>query len=176
MEYVELHCHSCFSLREGASTPREIIVRALQLGYRALALTDHDGVYGSMAFSKDANDAGFKTISGAEITLANGHHLTLLVKDHTGWSNLCQLLTHAYTGHGTKDEPRIELDELARRAEGLIALSGCKKGEVPSLVQAVREREAFKAAIMYRDYFGPDNFYVELQRNYVPGHGRRGDA
>ena len=116
MEYVELHCHSCYSLREGASTPRELIVRALQLGYRALALTDHDGVYGSMAFSKDANDAGFKTISGAEITLANGHHLTLLVKDHAGWSNLCQLLTHAYTGHGTKDEPRVELDERIHAA------------------------------------------------------------
>src|SRR5579884_861039 len=176
MEYVELHCHSCYSLREGASTPRELIVRALQLGYRALALTDHDGVYGSMAFSKDANDAGFKTISGAEITLANGHHLTLLVKDHTGWSNLCQLLTHAYTGHGTKDEPRVELDELFKRTAGLIALSGCKKGEVPSLVQAGKDGEALKAALTYRDVFGADNFYLELQRNYVPGDDRRVDG
>ncbi|HEX6510766.1 MAG TPA: PHP domain-containing protein, partial [Chloroflexota bacterium] len=66
MQYVELHCHSCYSLREGASTPRELIVRALELGYPALALTDHDGVYGSMVFSKDAGEAGFKAISGAE--------------------------------------------------------------------------------------------------------------
>jgi len=176
MEYVELHCHSCYSLREGASTPRELIVRALQLGYPALALTDHDGVYGSMAFSKDANDAGFRAISGAEITLANGHHLTLLVKDHTGWSNLCQLLTHAYTGHGTKDEPRVELEELFRRTAGLIALSGCKKGEVPSLVQAGKQAEALKAALTYRDYFGAENFYVELQRNYVPGDDQRVDG
>src|SRR5487761_493529 len=145
MDYVELHCHSCYSLREGASEPRELIVRAVELGYPALALTDHDGVYGSMAFSKDANDVGLKAISGAEITLAGEHHLTLLVKDHIGWSNLCQLLTHAYTGHGTKDEPRIELDELARHAQGLIALSGYKKGHVPSLLQAGDERGAMKA-------------------------------
>jgi error-prone DNA polymerase len=176
MEYVELHCHSCYSLREGASTTREIIARAAWLGYPALALTDHDGVYGSMAFSKEANAVGFKAISGAEVTLASGHHLTLLVKDHAGWSNLCQLLTHAYTGHGTKDEPRIELDELARRAKGLIALSGCKKGEVPCLIQAGKEREARLAAAMYRDYFGAENFYLELQRNFVPGDDRRVDG
>src|SRR5581483_8563832 len=167
--YVELHCHSCYSLREGASDTRELILRAIELGYPALALTDHDGVYGSMLFSKEANDIGFKAISGAEVTLANGHHLTLLAKDHKGWSNLCQLLTHAYTGHGTKDEPRIEIEQLTRqRTEGLIALSGCKKGEVPSLVQAGKEQEARKAAAMYRDCFGAENFYLELQRNYVP--------
>jgi error-prone DNA polymerase len=176
VEYVELHCHSCYSLREGASDARELIGRAMGLGYSALALTDHDGVYGSMVFSKDANDVGFKGISGAEVTLANGHHLTLLAKDNTGWSNLCQLLTHAYTGHGTKDEPRVELDELARRAGGLIALSGCKKGEVPQLLQAGNEREALRAAIMYRDYFGAENFYLELQRNFVPGDDHRVEA
>jgi error-prone DNA polymerase len=85
MDYVELHCHSCYSLREGASDPRELILRAVGMGYPALALTDHDGVYGSMEFSKRATEFGFKAISGAEITLANSHHLTLLVKDHTGW-------------------------------------------------------------------------------------------
>jgi error-prone DNA polymerase len=176
MDYVELHCHSCYSLREGASEPRELIVRAMELGYPALALTDHDGVYGSMVFSKEAGDVGFQAISGAEITLATNHHLTLLVKNHAGWSNLCQLLTHAYTGHGTKDEPRVELDELAKHTEGLIALSGCKKGQVPSLLQAGDEREARKAAITYRDYFGAENFYLELQRNYVLGDDRRVEA
>ncbi|HUZ75946.1 MAG TPA: DNA polymerase III subunit alpha, partial [Chloroflexota bacterium] len=173
VEYAELHCHSCYSLREGASWPRELIERALQLGYRALALTDHDAVYGAMAFSKEANDLGLRGISGAEVTLANGHHLTLLVETPTGWSNLCQLLSHAYLDHHTKDEPRIDLEELAYRAEGLIALSGCAQGEVPALIVAGRAAEAQETAQWYRDCFGPDQFFIELQQNYVQGDRQR---
>ncbi|MHB8618969.1 MAG: DNA polymerase III subunit alpha [Chloroflexota bacterium] len=171
-DYAELHCHSCFSLREGASTPGELVAQARLLGYRALALTDHDAVYGSMEFSNAANQAGLPGISGAEITLADGHHLTLLASDATGWSNLCQILSHAYLDHG-KDDPRVERHVLAERAAGLIALSGCKRGEVPALLQAGRDREALKAAAWYRDCFGPGDFYLEMQRNYVLGDRRR---
>src|SRR5581483_2782394 len=166
MDYAELHCHSCFSLREGASTPGELIGQALQLGYRALALTDHDGVYGLMEFSKAAAEAGLSDISGAEVTLASGHHLTLLAETTAGWANLCHLLTHAYINHETKDEPRIEREILSARTDGLIALSCCSHGEVPSLLMSGRDDDAERAAAWYRDIFSPGSYFLELQDNF----------
>lgn len=171
--YAELHCHSCFSLREGASTPRQLIERAVSLGYAALALTDHDNVYGAMEFSKQATEQHLKAISGAEVTLSNGHHLTLLVRDRTGWSNLCQLLTHAYLDWNTKDDPRLDPEHLPKHAAGLIALSGCRLGEVPSLLMADAAAAAARAASRYRDWFGPDGFWIELNRNFVDGDADR---
>jgi len=168
-QYAELHCHSCFSLREGASTPRELIERALSLGYPALALTDHDNVYGAMEFSRQATEQGLKAISGAEVTLTNGHHLTLLVRDSTGWSNLCQLLTHAYLDWNTKDDPRLDPALLPQHSAGLIALSGCRMGEIPALLMADAEEAAATLAGRYREWFGPDGFWFELQRNFVDG-------
>ena len=168
-QYAELHCHSCCSLREGASTPRELIERALSLGYSALALTDHDNVYGAMEFSRQATEQGLKAISGAEVTLTSGHHLTLLVRDSTGWSNLCQLLTHAYLDWNTKDDPRLDPALLPQHSAGLIALSGCRMGEIPALLMADAEEAAATLAGRYREWFGPDGFWFELQRNFVDG-------
>ncbi len=94
-EYVELHAHSCYSLLDGASTPEALVERAAALGMPALALTDHDAVYGAVQFQKAAQAAGVRPIFGAELTLApedgNGdpQHLTLLVENATGWGNLC---------------------------------------------------------------------------------------
>src|SRR5687768_6398562 len=86
--YVELHCHSCFSLREGASTPVELLSRAAELGYDALALTDHDGLYGAMEFAREAHARGIQPITGAELALPNGHHLTFLVESAQGYATL----------------------------------------------------------------------------------------
>jgi error-prone DNA polymerase len=154
--YAELHCHSCFSLREGASTPRQLVERAMSLGYHALALTDHDNVYGAMEFSTQAREQQLTAISGAEVTLTNGHHLTLLVRDQTGWSNLCQLLTHAYLDWNTKDDPRFDPAHLAKHAAGLIALSGCRQGEIPSLLMADAAEAAARVAGRYQEWFGSD--------------------
>ena len=82
--YVELHCHSAFSFLDGASHPEELVRRAAELEYPALALTDHDGVYGSLEFAHAAKHAGIRPITGAEVTLELGHHLTLLCESSRG--------------------------------------------------------------------------------------------
>src|SRR3972149_1141353 len=104
--YAELHLHSCFSFREGASTPLELVLQAKQLGYTALALTEHDNP------------------AGAEIPLADGHHLTLLAESPRGYANLSRLLTKANLSC-PRGQPRVDFDWLPEHAEGLIALSGC---------------------------------------------------
>src|ERR671930_1776098 len=98
MSYVELHCHSAYSFLDGASLPEELALRAAELGYPALALTDHDGVYGSLEFAYAAKAVGVKPITGAEATLGEGSHLTLLVETPRGYANLCRLLTAAHAG------------------------------------------------------------------------------
>jgi DNA polymerase III alpha subunit len=95
MPYSELHCHSNFSLLDGASHPEELVIRAAELGLPALALTDHDAVYGAPRFIRAAGEYGLKPILGAELTLSGGHHLTLLVENEAGWHNLCYLISRA---------------------------------------------------------------------------------
>src|SRR4030095_2092508 len=94
--YVELHCHSAYSFLDGASQPEELAARAAELGYDALALTDHDGVYGSLEFAHAAKAFGVRPITGAEVTLDGGAHVTLLVESKRGYMNLCRLLTTAH--------------------------------------------------------------------------------
>ncbi|MEX2552508.1 MAG: PHP domain-containing protein, partial [Actinomycetota bacterium] len=96
--YVELHLHTAFSLLDGASLPEEMIERAVELDYQALAVTDHNGLYGAMEFAQAAKAAGIQPITGAEITLTDGSHLTLLAETSTGYANLCRLITAAYRG------------------------------------------------------------------------------
>ncbi|MGH2356357.1 MAG: PHP domain-containing protein, partial [Chloroflexota bacterium] len=168
LSYVELHCHSNFSFLDGASHPEELVLRARDLGYPALALTDHDGLYGAMEFAKVARTWGVRPITGAEVTLASGHHLTLLCETQQGYANLCRLLSQAHLSH-EKGSPAVDVDTLARHATGLIALSGCQRGEVPSLVAARRFAAAAAAAGRYRDLFGPRHFFLELQQNLVYG-------
>src|SRR5205085_1893540 len=91
--YVELHAHSSYSFLDGASQPEELAARAAELGYEALALTDHDGVYGSLEFAHAAKHFGVRAITGAEVTLADGSHVTLLVESALGYANLCRILT-----------------------------------------------------------------------------------
>src|SRR5713101_3788330 len=97
--YVELHAHSSYSFLDGASLPEELAARAAELGYDALALTDHDGLYGSLEFAYAAKHFGVRPITGAELTLADRSHVTLLVETPTGYANLCRLITaaHAHT-------------------------------------------------------------------------------
>src|SRR5881397_914922 len=96
MVYAELHAHSAYSFLDGASQPEELAARAAELGYSALALTDHDGVYGSLEFAHAAKRFGVRPITGAEVTLQNEAHVTLLVETPQGYANLCRLLTAAH--------------------------------------------------------------------------------
>src|SRR5437763_7040551 len=100
-DYIELHAHSAYSFLDGASHPEELAARAAELGYEALALTDHDGVYGSLEFAHAAKHFGVRAITGAEVTLAGGAHVTLLVETARGYANLCRILTEAH--RGTRD-------------------------------------------------------------------------
>src|SRR5213080_4161968 len=111
MSYVELHCHSAYSFLDGASQPEELAARAAELGYEALALTDHDGVYGSLEFAHAAKALGVRPITGAEVTLAGGAHVTLLVETPRGYANLGRLLTAAHAGTrppGHESDPPLD--------------------------------------------------------------------
>src|SRR3954447_14997534 len=123
--YVELHAHSAFSFLDGASLPEELAARAAELGYDALALTDHDGVYGSLEFAHAAKHLGVRPITGAEVTLANESHVTILVESAGGYANLCRLLTAAHAR--TRDTPnrdplppRLDQALLEDLNEGLV--------------------------------------------------------
>src|SRR5437660_4763409 len=91
--YIELHCHSAFSFLDGASLPEQLALTASQLGYAGLALTDHNGLYGSLAFAHEAKERGLQAITGAELTLRDGSHVTLLAETPDGYANLCRGIT-----------------------------------------------------------------------------------
>src|SRR5690349_14749570 len=131
--YVELHSHSAYSFLDGASQPEELAARAAELGYTALALTDHDGVYGSLEFAHAAKAFGVRAITGAEVTLTDGSHVTLLVEEPRGYANLCRLLTAAHRdtrppGRETEPvPPALDGALLEQLNEGLVCLSGCAR-------------------------------------------------
>src|SRR3954470_16024667 len=166
VEYIELHAHSAYSFLDGASLPEELAVRAAELGYPALALTDHDGVYGSLEFAYAARAVGVRAITGAEVTLADGSHLTLLVETPRGYANLCRLLTAAHARE--RLNPGLEPDLLIELNEGLVCLSGCAR-------QGLGVKSP-NAAAHLAQAFGRDRFYVELQRPYARGDARRNAA
>ena len=170
--YVELHCHSAYSFLDGASQPEELAARAAELGYETLALTDHDGVYGSLEFAHAAKAFGVRPITGAEVTLEGGAHVTLLVESRRGYANLCRLLTAAHAGTrrpGREDReplpPLVPLATVAELNEGLVCLSGCARRGLGLLDP--------NAAAQLAGVFGHERFYVELQRPYERGDTRR---
>jgi error-prone DNA polymerase len=165
---VELHCHSAYSFLDGVSLPDELALRAYELGHAALALTDHNSVSGSMELAVTAKQYGLKAIHGAEIDLADGRHITLLVKDERGWSNLCRIITlaHAHTREGARRrdpaEACVELGAVLDHAEGLVCLTGCVRG--------VHDEATARRLL---DAFGAENLRVELQRPYLRGDRAR---
>ncbi|HET9948314.1 MAG TPA: error-prone DNA polymerase [Longimicrobiales bacterium] len=184
LPYIELHCHSGYSFLDGASHPEELVLRAAELGYPALALTDHDGLYGSMEFARMAKEAGLRPITGAELTLREcfpgvpepegGHHVTLLVETPRGYANLCRLITEAHMG-SERTRPSLPLASLLELPEGLILLTGCRKSPVAAALESsVAEAEALVKRLV--DAFGPGSVFVELQDNAVQGDAARNKA
>ncbi len=167
MDYAELHCHSNFSFLDGANHPEDLVEKASELSYKTLALTDHNGLYGIVRFHKACMENGIQPVIGSEITLENGHHLVLLVKNEKGYSNLSQLLTQALLSH-PKGEAKVKKDELVSKSEGLIALSGCLEGEIPSLLQKKEFEKAEKVACELKEAFGYGNFFLELENHNRP--------
>ena len=184
MPYVELHCHSGFSFLDGASHPQELVMRAVELGYPALALTDHNGLYGSMEFAHVAKRANLQPITGAEVTLREcfpgleepegGHHVTLLAETPRGYANLCRLLTETHMA-SERGDARLPLPSLLKLCEGLILLTGCAKSPVAAaLASSVAEAEQMTRKLV--DAFGPGSVFVELQDNAVKGDTARNKA
>jgi len=169
MSYVELHAHSAYSFLDGASLPEELAARAAELGYDALALTDHDGVYGSLEFAHAAKHFGVRPITGAEVSVGQAH-VTLLCETQHGYANLCRILTdaHARTRVAGKERDLLpaatSIDVLEQHAEGLVALSGCAR-------RGLGVVDANGTARLARAFTGA--FYVELQRPYERGDARR---
>ncbi|MBI2864902.1 MAG: DNA polymerase III subunit alpha, partial [Chloroflexi bacterium] len=164
--YVELHCHTNYSLLDGAAHPEDMVARAREWGMEALAITDHDGLCGAVRFSTAAREAGIKPIIGAEVTLEGDFHLVLLAKNREGYSNLSRLISHAQLRHA-KNQARLDLATLAQHTSGLIALSACDKGEIASSLLAGDGRKARQGVERYREIFG-DDFWIELQYHYLP--------
>jgi error-prone DNA polymerase len=180
--YVELHAHSAFSFLDGASTPMELAAAAERLGYPAMALTDHDGVWGSREFAESCKGLELRAVTGAELTVALAQpsvgespelvHLTLLVEDATGYRNLCRLLTvaHSHTRDNTPrraERPWTTLEQLEEHAEGLVCLSGCARDG--ALAGAWERGDTARGERLGRRLlgaFGPERFRVELQRPY----------
>jgi len=159
--YVELHCHSAYSLLDGASHPDALVARAHRLGFPALALTDHDELGGAVAFAQAADDVGLGGIIGAEITVrhetpppdAGDSHLVLLAESREGYANLSTIITRARMESG-RGQPGVSLDVVAQHAAGLFALTGCPRGWVPRLVARGDLDGACEAAATLLDMFG----------------------
>jgi error-prone DNA polymerase len=170
-----------------------MVGRAAELGYQALAITDHDGLYGAMEFARAARAAGIAPITGAELTLTDGSHLTLLAETGEGYANLCRLITAAYAGPNvpsqegvasfspprevwTRDEarqPRLDPALLAEHGHGLILLTGCRRGALSRLIDDDRWHDARALLDRYVEWLGADNVAVEMQHNLVFGDTRR---
>ncbi|HEY9754270.1 MAG TPA: error-prone DNA polymerase [Oculatellaceae cyanobacterium] len=159
-QYAELHCHSSFSFLDGASNPEELVARAKKIGLSALALTDHDDLGGVVRFAHTASELNLDAIVGAELTMEDDAHLTVLVEDITGYKNLCHILTQA-RAVGNRGSPRVIYDNLYERAGGLVLLSGCQHGRIAKAVNNGRFDDAGKTILQLHEVFG-DRFYIEL--------------
>src|SRR5258708_24629764 len=195
--FAYIHVHSPYSFGDGASEIEALVQQAAGLHMPALAITDHNSVTGAVKFAHWCCGYGIKPIIGAEVTMAStstltsnsnsnrsqssrsssssreeGHsHLTLLAQTRTGFANLCRLLSKAYA-HGGRLSPALPWEELEPHTEGLICLSGCREGAIPTFVRNHRYEEARALATRLRDWFGSEHFFLELQCDFIPQSGR----
>ncbi len=176
-DFVHLHTHSEFSLLDGLGKLDLLIERAKSFGMDALALTDHGTMYGSFKFYLKAKAAGIKPILGVETYVArrthldkeqkldtDPYHLVLLAKNETGYKNLMKLVTIAHL-EGFYYKPRIDFELLKKYHEGIICTSACIQGQVASLLRKGEDKEAERVAREYSELFGPDHYYIEIQKH-----------
>ncbi|MCA1706849.1 MAG: DNA polymerase III subunit alpha, partial [Actinobacteria bacterium] len=168
MSFVHLHCHSVWSLLDGAISANVLPFAAAELGYEAIALTDHDSLLGAVRFSKACKAAEVKPIFGAELTLADGCHVTALARDAVGYGNLCRLISDAHLGN-ERGQPSTTLAKIAERAEGLFVLSGCERGPVARLAAAGQMPRAVDLARRWRNAIG-EGFRIEVFDHRGYGH------
>ncbi len=178
--FVHLHVHSEYSLLDGACKISDLVNKAAQLKMPALALTDHGNMFGAVEFYEDAKSCGIKPILGYEAYVAQGSrldkdskngketlsHITLLAENNEGYRNLLKLTTSAYL-EGFYYKPRIDKAILRAYSKGLICLSGCMTSKINRYLMNNHFEDAVNVAKEYKDIFGPDHFYLEVQNNKI---------
>ncbi len=177
--FAHLHVHTEYSLLDGLSKIDKLVARAKDLGMKHLAITDHGAMFGVVSFYRACKKADIRPIIGMEGYLAKSDmrvhdqterqpfHLLLLARDQTGYRNLLKIASAAQL-EGFYNRPRIDKDFLAQHAKGLICTSGCLAAEIPRMITDGREDEARKTIGWYRDVFGKENFFLELQQHDIP--------
>ena len=186
--YAELHCHSNFSFLDGASSPEELAEEGARMGLCALAITDHDGLYGAVRFAEAADAVGIPTVFGAEMSLGltkpqagipdpEGAHLVVLARDPQGYARLCRAVSEAQVQGREKGRPRFSLAALADLHGGhWMVLTGCRKGTVPKALVDHGPRAAARQLADLTACFGRDNVAVELWDHGDPLDSARNDA
>lgn len=178
LDFVHLHVHTEFSLLDGANRINDLVEKVKSLGMKAVAITDHGNMFGAIDFYKKCKKEGIKPIIGCEVYVAKdsrfskleqdkrSNHLILLAKNNKGYKNLIKLVSLAYT-EGFYYKPRVDVELLKKYSEGLICLSACLAGIVPSKILNNDYEGAKKEALMYREIFGDGNYYLEMQDNLI---------
>jgi DNA polymerase-3 subunit alpha len=181
-DFVPLHVHSEYSLLDGAAQLEKLVAKAKELRFPAVAITDHGNMFGAIDFYLACQKAGVKPILGSELYVAPGNrferggqdggyeganHLTVLVRNHTGYKNLIKLISKAYL-EGFYYKPRVDKELLAQHADGLFVLSGCLNSEVSRLLSQGNEIGARQAAGWFQEVFGRDYYYMEVQSHGLP--------
>ena len=177
-DFVHLHCHTEYSLLDGLSKIKKLLTKVKEYGMTSVAITDHGVMYGAIEFYKACLAEGIKPILGMEGYVVNGdhtkksgkedkenNHLVLLAKNYAGYRNLMKISTIAHT-EGFYYRPRISKSVLRKYAEGIICLSACPKGEIAELLIEGHFDKAKEAVGWYRETFGDENYYLEVQRHF----------
>ena len=164
--YVELHAKSFYSFGMGASHVHELLAQAGEYGYPALALTDAN-LCGALEFARLAGGLGIRPVTGGELTLTDGSRIVLLAKSRQGYGNISRLFTLA--NGADRREPRLEPAHLPEHAGGVVLLTGGRDGPLSRLMSERRRKDALRLLGEYREWFGPDGVYVELQQNFIRG-------
>lgn len=181
MEFTHLHVHTGYSLLDGAAKIKELVHRAKELGYDSLAITDHGVMYGVIEFYEACMAEGIKPILGCEVYVSPGsrfdrevgkgddryYHLVLLAETDQGYHNLSKIVTRGFT-EGFYYKPRVDMEVLEKYHEGIIALSACLAGEVATHLRKNDYEGARKAAVKYRNIFGENNYFLEMQDHGIP--------
>ena len=176
MAFAHLHVHTEYSLLDGSNKIKEYVSQVKALGMDSAAITDHGVMYGVIDFYRACKSEGIRPVLGCEVYVAPGsrfdreknagddryYHLILLAENNTGYSNLMKIVSRSFT-EGYYYKPRVDLDLLREFHEGIICTSACLAGEVARNIVRGNMAEAEQAALRYRDIFGDENFFLELQ-------------
>ncbi len=176
--FVHLHVHTEYSLLDGSTRIEELVRRTKELGMDSIAITDHGSMFGVIQFYKEAKKQGIKPILGSEVYMAinkyterepkdkNQYHLVLLAENNEGYQNLMKIVSEGYV-NGFYYKPRVDKDILRKYSSGIIALSACLGGEVQQYLLDNNYEKAKRIALEYRDIFGEDSFFLELQNQGI---------